>query len=693
MDHSPTDASFESPPFERNISRSKQAACIACRRSKIKCRRNEGELRCEKCQQNGAECIVPDYHVGRRKGVKNKRRGLEKAVYQVEQALANAKAPQESAELQRLVDQSRRLQSETGTEWSDEIPHETAIPGTSTNELDDAENPLQLLARASDLHVPSTKPTEQTNKSDDPRQVKWYFAPVRAKLDTGDDIDPVDLGLASPEEADMLFRYFFHNLSHTRWGLDPIVHTVPFVRSQSAFLFTSIMAASALFVPSAAALCKRLAKHCKFLANRAMTQRFRSVEIILAFLINIPWMFPGEQSADDETCLYLGTAITISIDICLDKVIVPSGNFDGNLNSRLPRSDCIDDKRALYMDGFSGVDPSSEWSKRLLRRRERTWLALWNLERGVCLARGRRYACPVTPLIQNCDSWHISNIADCHDGSVTSMVVLRRDLQKLVDSVRSRCDNFRIIDVESEVAESMKRTIEDFFDQWMSMWSISLGGGHQNNLPPYVKILVTHTILSTYCMVINHPTAPTKVKNVFHSEALSAALKVMRTAVRGESELESMPNNTAIMISFAACFALKLSSGPLHPSIKDLIMETADMLQRIGATSSHRQGASVLYGKYLQEVLKHSTFKIAPANTNQDPNLTNVFSTNVSESHMQLAPGSSEPLQFSAMSDEQILNAINETGIDMNLQMADASIDDLAGLDWLGWIDPSQISI
>ena len=690
MDETPTQTSLGPLPPGQSVSRSKQAACISCRKSKTKCRRDEGELRCEKCRQIGADCVVPDYHVGRRKGVKNKRRGLEKAVYQVEQALAHTRSPQESAELQRLVDESRRLHPDPESGWTDENPEESAITDIDADGLDDAENPLQLLARASDLHVPSIKPREHRSDSSDPQHVKWYFAPVRAKLDIGEDVDPVDLGLASLEEAEMLFSYFFHNLSHTRWGLDPFVHTVLFVRSQSAFLFTSIMAASALFVPSAAALWKRLAKHCKSLANRVMTQRLRSVEIILAFLINIPWMLPGEQSADDETCLYLGTAMTISIDLCLDKIVIPSAGIDGNARGRLPKSDCIETKRALGMDGFTGANPSSEWGQRLLRRRERAWISLWNLERGVCLARGRRYACPVTSLIQNCDSWHISSIADQHDVSLVSMVVLRRDLQSLVDSVRSRCDNFRIIDIESEVAESMKRTIESFFDQWLATWSVSLGGGDQNNFPPYVKILITHTILSTYCMVINHPTAPSKVKNVFHSKALSAALKVMRTAVRGESELESMPNNTAIMISFAACFALKLGSGPLHPSVKGLIQETATMLQRIGATPSHRQGASVLYGKYLQEVLKYNSLPIAPYRVNQSPTQRNIPTASAPENHLQVSPLLNEPLQFSAMSDEQILNAINEAGVDMDLQMAEPGMDDLASLDWLGWIDPLQ---
>jgi len=49
----------------------KQAACLNCRKSKTRCLRNVAEdIRCKKCAQTGAECIVPDYRVGRKKGIK-----------------------------------------------------------------------------------------------------------------------------------------------------------------------------------------------------------------------------------------------------------------------------------------------------------------------------------------------------------------------------------------------------------------------------------------------------------------------------------------------------------------------------------------------------------------------------------------------------------------------------------------------
>ena len=113
-----------------------------------------------------------------------------------------------------------------------------------------------------------------------------------------------------------------------------------------------------------------------------MTDRYRSVEIVLAFMVNIPWMAPGERLGDDDTCSYIAMALTVALDLSLNKIITPSSSFDQGILSRLAKADCIDAKRALQMDGFYDVDPNSDWGRRLLRRRERTWIALFVVERG-----------------------------------------------------------------------------------------------------------------------------------------------------------------------------------------------------------------------------------------------------------------------------------------------------------------------
>lgn len=224
---------------------------------------------------------------------------------------------------------------------------------------------------------------------------------------------------------------------------------------------------------------------------------------------------------------------------------------------------------------------------------------------------------------------------------------------------------------------------------------------HSTLSPPYVEILVTHTQLSTYGGVINHPTAPLEVKRFFRAAGLSSALNVLRAAIQGESRLKSMPNNTVIMISFAACSALSLSLTPsdsrpsLAPSVRNLIEETAGVLERIGATPSQREGAS-LYGRFLRELIRRASAvpSSQPRMTTRrmdppEPVLPFACLDNQGPplplAHSSIPPGElwTEPLQFSAMSDDQIIDAVNRAGTAFGASIPDVPLDDMLNWDWL----------
>ncbi|KAL4777936.1 hypothetical protein BJX76DRAFT_188068 [Aspergillus varians] len=721
-----------SPLNRRRALHSRQAACLNCRKSKIRCDRSPSETACDKCRHAGLECVVPNHHVGRQKGVKNKHKGLEKALHQIEQAIKRPKTDHPAAEaaqkvisdLEDLLSKTQKQETQNECEDFSEDPDQNEslrFPRDSNSgeslALDDAENPLQLLARASDLQLspndardtttwpllatpqPPMGPAVRVESS--ATAAKPFFVPVRASLDVGPDMDPIEIGLVTLPEAESLFAFFYQNLAHTRWGLDPLIHTVEFVRCQSALLFTSIMAAASLFLPSAAALSKRLSRHGKSLAHRVIQERLRSVEIVLAFMVNVPWMAPGGCLGDDDTCSYIAMALTVALDLSLNKIILPSTSFDSSLPRRLAKADCIDARRALQIDGFDDVDPVSDQGRRLLRRRERTWIALFVIERGVCLARGRSYTVPPTALIENCDRWHVSDLADSRDGAMNSMAILRRNLDGLFKGVKSNCDSYQASSTGSGAAQSIKTMIERFYGEWYEAWAPEIGEGQSRVLPPYVEILVTHTQLSTYGGVINHPTAPVEVKRFFRAASLSSALNVMRAAIQGEARLKSMPNNTVIMISFAACSALSLSMMPtdsssnLAPSVRNLIEEAAGVLERIGTTPSHRNGASVLYGRFLRELVRRTPAGLdsqAEGDSRVVTHTEALPSTNLdafgpipttAQEGFASALFWSEPMQFSAMSDDQIIDAVNRAGTTaFGASVPDVPLDDLMSWDW-----------
>lgn len=140
------------------------------------------------------------------------------------------------------------------------------------------------------------------------------------------------------------------------------------------------MAVGAKFIPSAAVLSARLTAHCSTLATYVMANRNRSLEIVIAFMFNVPWLAPGKHWEDDEASSFLTNALVIALDLSLDKVII--GTSDTRSRHGLARQDAVDAKKALALDGFGNLEPNSPMGRRLLRSRERVWLAFFALDRG-----------------------------------------------------------------------------------------------------------------------------------------------------------------------------------------------------------------------------------------------------------------------------------------------------------------------
>lgn len=189
---------------------------------------------------------------------------MEKALYQVEEALKRAGPSVKGTDAERAIAELKamlaaggeaqlsasgesnkrpRLATTCSSEHHDSSSGEEESPGPSRSHkgssidrrssvlsqrhvkpeerlaVDDAENPLQLLARASNLHLSPDSSQDQSPGAaaslhpassvhdDDPemRQVENFFGTTHFNVDKGDDYDPIDLGLVTEEEADMLF--------------------------------------------------------------------------------------------------------------------------------------------------------------------------------------------------------------------------------------------------------------------------------------------------------------------------------------------------------------------------------------------------------------------------------------------------------------------------------------------------------
>lgn len=169
---------------------------------------------------------------------------MEKAVFRIEQAIKRSKTQgsrsedeQNTFHLQNLLNeaqgllpsQNQNLDPALQVRGGQQPSHQgqlgqplsgTEILGDPNSDdhfaLDDAENPLQLLARASDLTIPPNQSTYSQNvptpvslpsRSGQGRDqdLQTFFGPFRPSLDIGEAIDPIENGLVTAPEVDGLF--------------------------------------------------------------------------------------------------------------------------------------------------------------------------------------------------------------------------------------------------------------------------------------------------------------------------------------------------------------------------------------------------------------------------------------------------------------------------------------------------------
>lgn len=82
----------------------------------------------------------------------------------------------------------------------------------------------------------------------------------------------------------------------------------------------------------------------------------------------------------------------------------------------------------------------------------------------MCLARGRTFTVPVTPLIETCDSWHKNDLADTWDGSIIASAVMRRDLVRFKADITNLLTDQRQAGLIAEIKTSCDTNLDEVFD-------------------------------------------------------------------------------------------------------------------------------------------------------------------------------------------------------------------------------------
>ncbi|KAF9894797.1 hypothetical protein FE257_004418 [Aspergillus nanangensis] len=467
------------------------------------------------------------------------------------------------------------------------------------------------------------------------RYSDYFRAPESLPLrDVGPDLDPVDLGLVTMDEAHALFPIYFIRLHPVNGILDPMLHTPEYVRSHSALLFTWILALTAQFEHGFSSIAKRLRLHGDRLSRHVHTCGFKSVEIVQGYYISLLSATPAKSLAEERSWLYTMYAFGVAAELGLDQesrfrhqfgsATRPLNNFQlatpdttttaTHALSHPPNPLKGDDE--FYHPSSSSTSDDPSYAQRLERNRERTWFRILLWERANSAAAGRTSAFPETELTCNVDRWWLHAVADPTDKHTCAFILLRRHLASLHTDLRR----------QAAVSHANPHWIRDLIDTTLEPWRAAwLLPTSSVTSPPssdpseqlstiFLYYVYLHNRLGTLSFALHVSINGNRDLDAIREDCFEAAVQCCEVAVRdlqtiGEP-LYCMLAPTWAMISYAAVLALKLFPW-LHGSrpgyeveLLALLAQVALQLEKAGTTPVDRFGIAALLGQHLLMILR-----------------------------------------------------------------------------------------
>ncbi|KAJ5965009.1 transcriptional regulator family: Fungal Specific TF [Penicillium vulpinum] len=467
-----------------------------------------------------------------------------------------------------------------------------------------------LEAGIDSLNAPSEHPYRYSNYFKSSPQVPLH--------DIGPDVDPVDLGLVTMDEACYLFPVYFVRLHPVNGILDPMLHTPDFVRSRSALLFTWILALTAQFEHGSASVAKRLRLHGEKLSKHVHTCGYKSVEIVQGYYISLLSATPAETLAQERSWLYTIYAFGVAAELGLDQ---DSRAKDATpLNSTNASYYQTQDAAPTPFPGNASSRPLLEYptkefieNQRMARNRERTWLRILLWERANSAACGKIHTFPETDLTQRVDTWWLHHLADPTDKHTCAFITLRRILASLQSELRRRAH------FTNDDAHWVREMVDTALRPWGNIWlpdptpnSIISASEKLSNI--FLHYVYLHGRLWTLSFALHGSINGDQNMDAIRADCLQAAVNCCELAVRDLDDigepLYCMLAPTWAMISYAGVLALKLfpvlygSRVGNDVELLALLSQVAIQLERAGTTPSHRFGIAALLGQHLMMILR-----------------------------------------------------------------------------------------
>ncbi|CAL1706513.1 unnamed protein product [Somion occarium] len=606
----------QKPPVVRGA-----RACTVCRLAKMKCvGGEEGVKPCQRCKRSGADCIFEKHRRGRKPG--SKLSEASRVLRHLEKGLPGAKAKVDPTCTSQSPVAEQDSHLSIGRFPNNELPplkippdFELPLPRASDPtssrmpidfDQDQDEKkpesetmyPANLIRREGErsssffktiLNPQPEAPSIRFKESSSPSpQLHSPVVPLTSSINVtvaSELRDPIEAGFIDEKQADTLFQLLFLRLNPFINLFDPHLHTVPYVRNRSRFLFsTLIMACCKFFKPEFYPQAQKIANE---FAVRAFADGQKSVEVAQAFACMTYWKEPE----DTRTFSYIGYACRMAVELGLNTLV-----------------------RRRPLD-------ESDYQLLERRNRERTYLVLFVHDRSLSVQTGRLWMLPEDDFIRHSVSWHSDHpmAPRPEDTIIAAFTQLQRIASDTTDTFNAQKDN-PPAHIDGHNHDALLRTCNGRLTQWMDTWHHEMrrAAGDKFHMA-FLNIFRLHVRLFLNSFGIQSAMASSS-KAVLNLQALSAcynsAIEILQIVVddfAAPSMLRHAQESITVMTAYAAVFLLKLLRSPntmsqLHEGATDEIYthisrvaEAYDQISRLSEVMT----SAAHHARFLRGLVEH----------------------------------------------------------------------------------------
>ncbi|PVG02850.1 hypothetical protein CPB86DRAFT_548759 [Serendipita vermifera] len=475
--------------------------------------------------------------------------------------------------------------------------------GESTPDADDGIYPARVVDRESKRHSFFRTILNPLENSDPPaapgEKPKSDAEKARALLPTSRPVvldpnvqDPIELGLLDENEAKFLFDLVFARLNGFINLFDPKLHTVPYVRARSPFLFSCLIMAGCKFWK--AELYRQCQQIAHSFAYKAFAEGWTSIEVIQAFACLVYWKEPD----DTRTWTYIGYACRMAVELGLNTYV---GKPEGE----------------------------SEEQKRERRNRERTYLVLWVHDRALSMQTGRNWMLPEDDLVRHAKSWHDDSPMRPEDVIVAAMVNLRQIAAETTDVYRMQKGGAvegHYSDVNHEI---LLHGCNSKLTSWMDFWDAEL---KRANGQPFhysflgffrlhVRLFLNSLGMQSTSTPLGRTSPSLQSLSICYTSAMQS-LEIVTKQFAPWGLLRYGQDSMTVMSAYSAVFLIKLLrrtamlselGGTAFKDIHELISQTADAYEE-AAGLAVSSSAAAYHARFLRAlVAKDAESKIGRA--------------------------------------------------------------------------------